>query len=917
MAQMDNKQRKEQQRNTDMKTQPELLKRQTTRICHEKHDSERVWKRAQGGEHEIEFLRTKIWKQHEEIERLKSENYDQTLCIKTLRLQMEYFAKKVKESVKTAVKEKMFLQNSLTLINKTTQLLGTQHSAIKTKQSRLESIIPNCRKQSQKHKGVLKEPKPQRQQWLIENLVKNSKQTVILTKQTKEQLEINMGYFKQELHRHEENVLYLKDQTKHINNKMIMIVNLMKQLWPQLQTHTKTKTAIFTGFKQRTINERTKFFKSFVLENREQIFGNIMKDTVDKGKAIEERLKMYPIHKVTAKMYRLLSKVKQVRKNMHTEKKQSAKDIAEERKKNKRMKYKTQKINRELDQRRERIMQERDELEILKLKVYKQLDTLEDKGLMQTMAVMNTPHCCKAEEVHLQKMTRISDETITTQNIAWKFRSSSIKNPSSAIPYELKEDMCKTNKDSFNKITNKVEQDDMPVNWNEMDDKTGIVRDLITEEDHINNEIHKLMEQEQQLQKTINQSIGGMGTFYCEINKIIMEINHLQGHMQKTKNKAQNLINTDPREEKSVAQKENKEKSKKIYILKGFETKLRRQGLEFQSCSIEKRDDPNVSNNLGQTQATKSIRKENDKKREESKSAKIKNTTDVEKLHTSKTNSEIERILHVKDKKTMRKLQSEKKVLQYPFRTCIQSMERVADDLKTKFKKKLEDVDKKVVIIEERIKSMPKMLLELKHMLEECNQGRDHILINNELILEGKIWLNNLLSNMMTETEKIKHLKTNLLGEKQDLDKLKNDVKQEKEYMSKANRLMSKDKLELNLIKSDMQKQLITLKEKESLIKQRYIDLEIKEQEVIKNTTGLETIGEKLKKGIEQIHQLNIDIMSKTEEVNDNRCAMEQQNRDLYVNRQEHCQRSKEFEFARTRISAELEKLLKMQRINA
>ncbi|XP_061752408.1 uncharacterized protein LOC133550441 [Nerophis ophidion] len=307
------------------------------------------------------------------------------------------------------------------------------------------------------------------------------------------------------------------------------------------------------------------------------------------------------------------------------------------------------------------------------------------------------------------------------------------------------------------------------------------------------------------------------------------------------------------------------------------------------------------------------LRQEHCQKSKEIAFARTKISTEMEKLLKMKASFESDKMLHAKDMEMMEQLQSEQKVLQDHFRSCILSMERVRDDLKAKYKKKIEDIDKKVVKLEAKKEGIPKLLLTIKHILKNTNQGRDQISIKNKLIVGGKIQLDNLFSNIVKETEDIKHLKTRLLVEKQNLEKLKNNIKQERAYLSKANMLMSKEKLKLALMKSDMQKQLITLVENQRMIKEGYIDLEIRENEFKKNTTGLDTIAEKMKRGREQIHQLNMDVRTKRDEVNDNRCAMEQQHRDLCVLRQEHCQKSKEIAFARTKISTEMEKLLKMK----
>nr|XP_061817756.1 coiled-coil domain-containing protein 18-like [Nerophis lumbriciformis] len=330
---------------------------------------------------------------------------------------------------------------------------------------------------------------------------------------------------------------------------------------------------------------------------------------------------------------------------------------------------------------------------------------------------------------------------------------------------------------------------------------------------------------------------------------------------------------------------------------------------------VTKRDEDN-DNRFAMEQQNRDLsvlRQEHCEKSKEIAFARTKICTDMEKLLKMKADFETEKILHAKDTETMEQLQSEQKVLQDHFRSCILSMRRVTDDLKAKYKNKLENIDKKVVKLEAKNEGMPKLVLTIKHMLENSNQGRDQISINNKLIVGGKIQLDTLLSNIVKETAETKHLKTKLLVEKQNLDKLKNNIKQERAYLSKANMLMSKEKLELALMKSDMQKQLITLEENQHMIKEGNIDLEIREKELKKKTMGLDTIAEKMKKGREQIHQLNMDVGTKRDEVNDNRCAMEQQNKDLSVLRQEHCQKSKEIAFARTKISTKMEKLLKMK----
>ncbi|XP_061817897.2 uncharacterized protein [Nerophis lumbriciformis] len=330
---------------------------------------------------------------------------------------------------------------------------------------------------------------------------------------------------------------------------------------------------------------------------------------------------------------------------------------------------------------------------------------------------------------------------------------------------------------------------------------------------------------------------------------------------------------------------------------------------------VTKRDEDN-DNRFAMEQQNRDLsvlRQEHCEKSKEIAFARTKISTDMEKLLKMKADFETEKILHAKDTETMQQLQSEQKVLQDYFRSCILSIERVRDDLKPKYKKKLEDIDKKVVKLEAKNEGMPKLLLTIKHILENSNQGRDQISINNKLIVGGKIQLDTLLSNIVKGTAETKHLKTKLLVEKQNLDKLKNNIKQERAYLSKANMLMSKEKLELALMKSDMQKQLITLEENQHIIKEGNIDLEIRENELKNKTMGLDTIAEKMKKGREQIHQLNMDVGTKRDEVNDNRCAMEQQNKDLSVFRQEHCQKSKEIAFARTKISTGMEKLLKMK----
>nr|XP_061817757.1 uncharacterized protein LOC133607289 [Nerophis lumbriciformis] len=430
----------------------------------------------------------------------------------------------------------------------------------------------------------------------------------------------------------------------------------------------------------------------------------------------------------------------------------------------------------------------------------------------------------------------------------------------------------------------------------------------------------KLLVEKQNLEKlknNIKQERAYLGKANMLMSKEKLELALMKSDMQKqliTLEENQHMI----KEGNIDLEIRENELKKKTMGLDTIAEKMKKGREQIHQLNMDvgtKRDEVN-DNRCAMEQQNKDLsvfRQEHCQKSKEIAFARTKISTGMEKLLKMKATFETEKILHAKDTETMEQLQSEQKVLQDHFRSCILSMRRVTDDLKAKYEKKLEDIDKKVVKLEAKNEGMPKLLLKFKHMLEDSNQGRDRISINNKLIVGGKIQLDNLLSNVLKESEEIKHLKTKLLGEKQNLDKLNNNIKQEKEILSKAIEFMSKEKLELALMKSDMQKQLITLEENQHMIIEGNIDLEIRENELKKKTMGLDTIAEKMKKGREQIHQLNMDVGTKRDEVNDNRCAMEQQNKDLSVFRQEHCQKSKEIAFARTKISTGMEKLLKMK----
>ncbi|XP_054611705.1 girdin-like [Dunckerocampus dactyliophorus] len=944
-------QREEKQKNAETKTKTEILKRDTPTICHEMKDTERLRKTTQGGKHEIEFLRTKIWKQYWDIERLKAEKDDQKLWIRTLTLQMQYFAEKVGVSVKTAIQEKMLLQKTLAEINKKTQILEKQYNGIKTKQHKLESIVTHFRQRSQKH--------------------------------------------------------------------------------------TKKQTTTFPGIKQSAILDTAEFLQSCVLKNRGQKLKKIMQHVVNKGKPIEEEsLMMHPNKKVTAKMYRLLLKVKAI-KWTHMKRARNAKDFAEEQRKFKRMKYRAQKKCQDLDQRRERIMKERDELEILRLKIHQQRDQLEDKGLtetIQTMAKVNATHRCKAEhhlheDVQLNKMTRWTSDEMMTQNISGKCIDSSIKNPFSAITCELKEGLNETNMDSFNNIT--LEQDSAPLNWTEMDEEIDVDGDLIRERRHIKNEIRKLTEEGKKVRQTIKNSMWEMEKTNCDINKLIMEINHLQSQRQKTESNLQIILNAaeTPRDRKNDAQKQDHNENKDEHIPE-FQIKMTTQDLKSQSYFLQKRDEskqlresfsdkeeqvrkdtqsvvaaqnvdisnnskediqrqknklddkkpvieqdlhkielePDIKKKLSEQASRKSLRqKETEKlwnqvkterrfidmaakkkKRElDKRLEKIRRERDeLELLNSKLQEQQNEQSHHASNDQTCR---HSNRRMQHLERMKVENIlvktneEHISSkvnghftglhELRKVIHTQLERGRKEMEILENakdhlwkqklslvtlnaknktNNEGLQKRLLALKHRLADHRQVKNQISITNKLIWNVKIRMDNLLSNIVKEKEDIGNQKVKLLVEKPNLNKLKNKFKQEKEYLIQSNEIMSKEKLE-----PDMKKEKITLEENQHQITDRYSDLEITGNEFRKKKKEIDTLVEEMKKERNTIHNLNAGFQIKIADLNYDRCLLKQQKEDLDVIREEHDKKRKEFESATKKMSTEMQKILLERRLHA
>lgn len=374
-------------------------------IGHKMQNTEQLWKIIQGGQHELEFLRMMVSKQQRDIERLKDEKHDQSLLAKTLKLQMKHFTQKIEMSIKTVSKEQMLIQQTLTVINRDSQILGRQYNEIKTKQYNLK-LMNFLKSKSTEHKKDLNETNDQIKQWLtgecIQSMVTHNWKTIIGAKQAKELMQKSMAYLNQVLKRNGTEVSRVQNEIKRIINTITVLFKHIENIWSKMQRHTEIQKDASPAIKLKEFFEKTNMFlESYVPENSGQQQGDILKNTLNTRKHVDEdRIIMHPKKKGNAQMYRIFLEEKNPKRLVNLVRKQNAKEFTK--RKVKRMKWQAKKKHQELDQKLERNMRERDELEILKMKLQKQRDELEEKQEDSTQ----TQHY----RVHINEMTRTKSD---------------------------------------------------------------------------------------------------------------------------------------------------------------------------------------------------------------------------------------------------------------------------------------------------------------------------------------------------------------------------------------------------------------------------------------------------------------------------------------------------------------------------
>ncbi|XP_077451000.1 uncharacterized protein LOC144070281 [Stigmatopora argus] len=344
--------------------------------CNEILDTEQIRKIIKRSKGKHEFLQTKVFKQQRNVERLTNEEHDQDLLLRMLKLQMKHFLQRVEMTKKTSIVELALLQEALSVINQESEILGRQHYDIKKKQhilGMMNFFISKSAEQKEKHN----DPHHQINQWLTSDFIQS----------------------------------------------------LKGDDWRRFKTGSRR-------FKPKGFLGQSHIcFQTSVLEKSLQHLGGVIKHTAKEETHTElGKIKINSRNKKNAKMQRIFLDEKRIRTLMYLAKKQRVKKLTERKKVNCARCQANRK--QELDQ-REEIMKERDELEIVKLKLQRQRDQLEEtnEDMMQTIET-TAMHCYREAQylqMHINEMTRTKSQKTAKLNLKnpqssrWKYKETSFQ----------------------------------------------------------------------------------------------------------------------------------------------------------------------------------------------------------------------------------------------------------------------------------------------------------------------------------------------------------------------------------------------------------------------------------------------------------------------------------------------------------
>ncbi|XP_035767819.1 trichohyalin-like, partial [Neolamprologus brichardi] len=433
------KQSDSKQTRTDMKTQKETIKRQRQLICQAMEEIEQLWRQTERQTNEIDFLKTKTEGQQEDIERLTSERNKQHRLLKQFNFQIKNITEKLKQSKNSVAKEKTNLlkmwtkiyQEKDTLDRRRQYFINERHKLDTIKASKTESPI-----REEPNEPLNKQVK--RELDILENATEKNREIMVEVKKVKEKMEKTKANIQQALKRNKEDISKNSEQINHIKHIMYVKINMVKHRWASIikqaemkkihmykegQSERNDGKATFDTVKRKLCRIQEEMEKLWdVLEDSEQQLEvtqsakqqlmaesnhvNI-KMNIDYQKQQDSDLSFKVTHTQPERddLKRVEMKLKTGRENVEKDKpntymqnliseeeennevlcnkgeetKQSMRDLTEVKAQTKWTNFREKQKRRELERLLEKIMKERDELEIMKTKIQRQRERVEQK----------------------------------------------------------------------------------------------------------------------------------------------------------------------------------------------------------------------------------------------------------------------------------------------------------------------------------------------------------------------------------------------------------------------------------------------------------------------------------------------------------------------------------------------------------
>lgn len=270
-------------------TRMDSIKRQRHLTCQVIKDIEQLWRETQGGRDETDHLKTKTEQQQEDNEILKTENHEQNLLMKRLRLKIDNAMEKLKAIENEATQEKINLQSMWAEIYQERKTLERRCNQIVNERHRLEMIRYDETKSQEgrepkEPRGQIKQGQEKMESWIassVLSLIYKNKKTIIKVMQAKEQMAKNMVDIKQELKRNKNDIIQYRDQFEKIKDNMILINTKMKQKWTDIQREfqmPKNTVLEMQGREDEDTFETVKMKLSRFLAEMEKLW-NVLEDS--------------------------------------------------------------------------------------------------------------------------------------------------------------------------------------------------------------------------------------------------------------------------------------------------------------------------------------------------------------------------------------------------------------------------------------------------------------------------------------------------------------------------------------------------------------------------------------------------------------------------------------------------------------